>query len=102
LYGGKATHHDYTSEFERVQSRAGEAAHVSDRGAVTRGAVALLLITVLLAACYAADHDMEPVVIDPIELESFTDGFFSTQMERLHMPGLSLVLVQNGEMMVKG
>ena len=46
---------------------------------------------------HAADHDIVRVVIDPIELESFIDGFFSTQMERLHMTGLSLVLVQNGE-----
>ena len=66
---------------------------------MTRGAVALL-ITVLLAARYAGDHDIEPVVIDPTELESFTDEFFSTQMERLHMPGLGLVLVQNGEMVM--
>lgn len=67
---------------------------------MARGAIALLLITVLLAACYAADHGIESVVIDPIELESFTDEFFSTQMARLRTPGVSFVLVQNGEIVL--
>jgi CubicO group peptidase (beta-lactamase class C family) len=67
---------------------------------VTRGAIVLLIIAILLAACHAADHEVEPVEMDPVELESFTDEFFSTQMQTLRIPGLSFVLVQNGEIVL--
>jgi CubicO group peptidase (beta-lactamase class C family) len=67
---------------------------------VTKRAIALVAISVLLSACRAADHDIEPVVIDPVELESFTDEFFSNQMETLRIPGVSFVVVQNGEIVL--
>jgi hypothetical protein len=35
---------------------------------VTTGAIALLLIAVLLAVRHAADHAIDPVVMDPAEL----------------------------------
>jgi CubicO group peptidase (beta-lactamase class C family) len=38
--------------------------------------------------------------MDPVELASFTDEFFSTQMETLHIPGVSFVLVQSGEIVL--
>ncbi len=70
---------------------------------MTKGAIVLLLVFFLLAACRPADHEIEPMLIDPAELESFIDEFFPSQMERLQIPGLSFVLVQNGEVvMAKG
>jgi CubicO group peptidase (beta-lactamase class C family) len=54
----------------------------------------------LLAACHTADQEVEPLEMDPVELASFTDAFFSTQMEMLHIPGVSFVLVQNGEIVL--
>jgi CubicO group peptidase (beta-lactamase class C family) len=65
-----------------------------------KGASALLVVAVLLAACQPADRDFEPVVIDPVELESFSDEFFATQMEKLQIPGVAFVLAQNGEIVL--
>ena len=56
--------------------------------------------SVLLVVCQPADRDIVPVVIDPVELESFADAFFPTQMEELRIPGVSFVLVQNGEIVL--
>jgi CubicO group peptidase (beta-lactamase class C family) len=71
---------------------------------VTKTAITLFLIfillAVLLAACHPADHEVETVVIDPAELESFTDAFFPAQMEKLRIPGVSLIVVQNGEIVL--
>jgi CubicO group peptidase (beta-lactamase class C family) len=63
---------------------------------VRKAAIALFLISVLLAACRPADRAIDTVMIDPAALESFTDDFFLDQMEKLHIPGVSFVLVQNG------
>ena len=38
----------------------------------------------------------ERVAIDPGELEAFADSFFPEQMNELHTPGLALVVVQDG------
>ena len=68
-----------------------------------QGAIAVLITMVLLATCRGAEREVEPVVMDPAELEAFADGFFPAQMEELHIPGVSFVLVQNGEIiLVKG
>ena len=63
---------------------------------MTKVAVTLLLILTLLSACGPAGHEIEAVVIDPAEMEAFCDQFFLTQMEKLHIPGVSLIVVQDG------
>ena len=35
--------------------------------------------------------------INPDELERFADGFFPQQLENLHIPGLTIVIVQDGQ-----
>jgi CubicO group peptidase (beta-lactamase class C family) len=41
-----------------------------------------------------------PIEIEPLELETFTDEFFPEQMEELHIPGLIIVVVQDGEVLL--
>ena len=67
---------------------------------MTKGAIVPLLACLLLIACQPAHHEIKPVLIDPGELESFADGFFPAQMEKLHIPGVSFVLVQNGQVIL--
>lgn len=68
---------------------------------MTRTAVALLLVfAFLLATCGSANREVEPVTIDRAELESFADQFFPAEMERLHIPGVSFVLVQDGKIVL--
>ncbi len=67
---------------------------------MTKATIALSLIVILLAACGPADTEVQPVAIDGAELESFADEFFPAQMERLHIPGVSFVLVQSGEIVL--
>lgn len=38
---------------------------------------------------------------DPDEFESFTDQFFRSRMEKLHVPGAAVVLVKNGAIFFK-
>ena len=40
------------------------------------------------------------MAIDPAELELFCDQFFPAQMEKLHIPGVSLIVVQDGKVVV--
>ncbi len=42
----------------------------------------------------------ERVLIDPGELEAFADSFFREQMNELHIPGLALVVVQDGKVLL--
>lgn len=42
----------------------------------------------------------ERVTIDPGELEAFVDSFFPEQMNELHTPGLALIVVQDGEVLL--
>jgi CubicO group peptidase (beta-lactamase class C family) len=71
--------------------------------AMTKAATALLIISLLLTACQPIPREVEAVEIDPAELESFADRFFPAQMQELHIPGVSFVLVQDGEIvMAKG
>jgi CubicO group peptidase (beta-lactamase class C family) len=68
---------------------------------MTRAAVTLLLaLGLLLAACDAAEPQTGPVTIDRKDLEAFTDRFFSAQMRKLKIPGVSFVLVQDGEIIL--
>jgi len=60
-------------------------------------AVILSLITLLLSACQANTKSIEPVVIDSVELQAFADTFFAEQMEALHIPGVTFIFVQGGE-----
>ncbi len=66
-----------------------------------RATVALFLVFgLLLVACNHVDQVEEPVTIDREELEAFADQFFPAQMRRLNIPGVSFVLVQNGEIVL--
>jgi hypothetical protein len=56
--------------------------------------VVILTITLLLSDCQVDRKPGEPVVIDPIELLAFADTFFAEQMETLHIPGLTFIIVQ--------
>lgn len=67
---------------------------------MTKATVALLLMLTLLSACGPAGHKVEAVAIDPAELELFCDQFFPAQMEKLHIPGVSLIVVQDGKVVV--
>jgi CubicO group peptidase (beta-lactamase class C family) len=60
-------------------------------------AVVILSLTLLLSACQADRKPVEPVVIDPVELQAFADTFFAEQIETLHIPGVSFIFVQGGE-----
>lgn len=63
--------------------------------------VALLLILgLLLAACGPAEQETGAVAIDREELEAFADRFFPAQMQELKIPGVSFVLVQDGEIVL--
>lgn len=59
--------------------------------------VVILSLTLLLSACQADRKPGEPVVIDPVELQAFADTFFAEHMETLHIPGVTFVFVQGGE-----
>lgn len=63
----------------------------------TRTAVVVLSMALLLSGCLPARKSVEPVVIDPVELQSFADVFFAEQLEALYIPGLVFVFVQRGE-----
>ena len=66
-----------------------------------KATVALLLVlSLLLTACDPAEKKTGPVVIDRDELEAFADRFFPAQMKKLHIPGVSFVLVQDGEIVL--
>lgn len=57
----------------------------------------LTLFSTLLVACSAGRSG--PIVVDPLELESFADDFFVERMDDLLIPGLTIVVVQNGEIL---
>jgi CubicO group peptidase (beta-lactamase class C family) len=59
--------------------------------------VVMLSMVLLLLACQPAQETAEPVVIDPVELQTFADAFFAEQLENLNIPGLVFVFVQGGE-----
>jgi CubicO group peptidase (beta-lactamase class C family) len=63
----------------------------------TKAAIVVLLMAQLLSGCLSARKPVEPVVIDPVELQTFADRFFAEQLEALHIPGLVFVFVQGGE-----
>lgn len=67
----------------------------------------LFTLSSLLVACRPADNETEPVVIysepvviDPLELEAFADAFFPAQMEELHIPGVTFIFIQDGEILL--
>lgn len=60
-------------------------------------AVIILSFALLLSACQTDGKPVVPVVIDPVELQAFADKFFAEQMETLHIPGVSFIFVQEGE-----
>ena len=60
----------------------------------------LLVLCLLLTACSATEKASEPVVIDRDELEAFAGHFFPSEMKKHKIPGVSLVLVQDGEIVL--
>ncbi|MGD2158923.1 MAG: serine hydrolase domain-containing protein, partial [Anaerolineales bacterium] len=62
-----------------------------------RIAVVILSMALFLCACQPTRKPVEPVVIDPVELQTFADALFVEQMEALHIPGVVFIFVQNGD-----
>lgn len=60
-------------------------------------AVVILSFALLLSACQADGKPVEPVVIDPVELQAFADTFFTEQIEKLFLPGVIFIFVQGGK-----
>jgi len=63
-----------------------------------KGIVFLLLIG-LLFACQVHRQPAAPVGIDPFELQIFADTFFAERMRTLHIPGVTFIFVQGGEVL---
>ncbi|MDJ0590388.1 MAG: hypothetical protein QNJ72_10380 [Pleurocapsa sp. MO_226.B13] len=42
----------------------------------------------------------QPISIEPQELETWLDEFMAKQMEKLHIPGVTFSLMQNGELLL--
>ncbi len=42
----------------------------------------------------------QPILTSPQELEIWLDEFMAEQMEKLHVPGVTFSLVQNGELFI--
>jgi len=59
--------------------------------------VVVLFVTLLLFGCQTSRKPAVPVAVDPVELQAFADAFFPEQMEALHIPGLTFVFVQGGQ-----
>jgi CubicO group peptidase (beta-lactamase class C family) len=59
--------------------------------------VVSLSMALFLCACQPTREPGEPVVIDPVELQTFADALFVEQMEALHIPGVVFIFVQNGD-----
>jgi len=59
----------------------------------------ILCIVLILSifACSPAQPSHQLVSINPAELQAFVDPFFIEQMEKLKIPGLVFILVQDGE-----
>jgi CubicO group peptidase (beta-lactamase class C family) len=66
---------------------------------MARKTLVVLVVCVALSpfACQRDRKPVEPVVIEPAELQSFADTFFPEQMEALNIPGLTFIFVQGGE-----
>jgi CubicO group peptidase (beta-lactamase class C family) len=65
----------------------------------------LLGLTVFLSLLFVSCSSgySGSIAIDPSELETFADEFFPEQMEEFHIPGLILIVVQDGEnLLAKG
>lgn len=71
------------------------------RNVIKNQTIALLLILASgLAACRPSGTETEPITFDPDELEAFSDAFFPARMEELHIPGLTFVFVQDGQVVL--
>jgi len=58
----------------------------------------LILFSTLLISCSASRSGL--IIVDPSKLESFADDFFAKRMDDLHIPGLTIVVVQNSEILL--
>lgn len=62
----------------------------------------LAVIVMALALAPASCHRVPagPVELDPAELESFVDAFFAKEMEERHIPGVTFIFVQDGDVLL--
>jgi CubicO group peptidase (beta-lactamase class C family) len=60
----------------------------------------ILILLAVMATCAPANQAAVPVTVDPGQLEKFADEFFPRQMEELHIPGITFVVVQDGEVLL--
>jgi len=71
---------------------------------VAIGVIILLMSLSFPAAAQAPTLNSTPaqkqVEIDPVDLEQFVDEFFNAQMVELHVPGVSISVVDNGEIIL--
>jgi CubicO group peptidase (beta-lactamase class C family) len=66
----------------------------------TKTVVLCLLLAAVVAACAPSYEDQGPLVVDAGEMETFADDFFTQQMAELDIPGLTFVLVHDGEVVL--
>ncbi|MBC8217473.1 MAG: serine hydrolase, partial [Planctomycetes bacterium] len=60
--------------------------------------VSALLALMLLAMPWPAQAQEIPITAD--ELETFLDGFFAAQMDKLRIPGTVVIFVQDGDVLL--
>ncbi|MBC8262652.1 MAG: beta-lactamase family protein [Anaerolineales bacterium] len=60
--------------------------------------VSALLILMLLAMPFPAEAQEAPITAD--ELETFLNGFFAEQMDKLRIPGIVVIFVQDGDVLL--
>lgn len=59
--------------------------------------ILVIILIISIFACSPAQTSHQLVSINPTELQAFADPFFIEQMEKLKIPGLVFILVQDGE-----
>jgi CubicO group peptidase (beta-lactamase class C family) len=62
--------------------------------------VLLFILVAGFVGCRPNAVATEPVTVDLDELEAFADAFFPAKMEELHIPGVSLIFVQDGQVLL--
>lgn len=58
------------------------------------------LVAAVVVACAPTSEEQGPIVIAADEMETFVDDFFTQQMDELDIPGLTFVLVHDGEVLL--
>ncbi|WP_187287322.1 serine hydrolase domain-containing protein [Kangiella koreensis] len=63
--------------------------------------MALLCSIIILTACQTVPHSIEKVTGEPVEIKEL-ENFVSHRMEELNVPGLSLAVINDGEIVYQG